>query len=164
MKLLHYSRAPLVEKHDATQDDHFKPSGLWVSVEGEDDWRNWCEGESFGIDEYKWQTVIALTGRGKPVLQLGRDRIDAFTAKYENANSPLRQYNVPRRSDLHQVNWHAVAAQHSGVIIAPYSWAHRHSLMWYYPWDCASGCLWDADAWEIAAPSEAVEFRKSEAA
>lgn len=151
-RLLHYSREPLTKKRDAHQapDNRFKPQGLWVSVEGEYDWRSWCESEDFG--SYSWQTEIALTGRDKPIMMLGPKDLDAFTDKYAK----------DRRS--YDVNWWKIAADHSGIIIAPYSWQHRLALSWYYPWDCASGCLWSVGAWEIAAPSIPVEFRKAEVA
>jgi hypothetical protein len=39
-------------------------------------------------------------------------------------------------------NWERVARDYDGVIISPYQFNRRMTLMWYYPWDCASGCIW----------------------
>lgn len=44
------------------------------------------------------------------------------------------------------IDWQAVASDHDGIIISPYNWPARHEMIWYYPWDCASGCIWNADA------------------
>lgn len=49
-RLIHYSDSPLTEVHSVDQVDryHFKPSGLWVSVEGYGStWKDWCESEEF---------------------------------------------------------------------------------------------------------------------
>lgn len=175
-RFLHYSEAPLTERHHASQRDPenrrpFKPSGLWISVEGPHDWRQWCESEGFNPDRYRYQTVIELTGRGRrPVLTVRPDGLMRFTMGNRNHNSPLNniglppsQGGVPAVSDIYAIDWQIVARRYSGIIIAPYSFEHRWTLMWYYTWDCASGCLWDADAWRIASPSEPVRFRQPEA-
>ncbi len=41
-----------------------------------------------------------------------------------------------------------VAKLYQGIIIAPYCYSIRldNDCFWYYPWDCASGCIWDATA------------------
>jgi hypothetical protein len=41
------------------------------------------------------------------------------------------------------IDWGRVAEQYHGIVIAPYQWSLRLDLMWYYGWDCASGCIWD---------------------
>jgi len=47
MRLLHYSKKPITELRSVSQDDQsqrgFKPRGLWVSVEGKHDWREWVK-------------------------------------------------------------------------------------------------------------------------
>ena len=53
-RLLHYSSKPITAVYSVSQGpglEHHrydKPRGLWLSVEGEDDWRSWCEAESLG--------------------------------------------------------------------------------------------------------------------
>lgn len=50
MRLLHYSTKALTDIYSVEQclnKRHDKPNGLWVSVEGERDWKEWCTGESF---------------------------------------------------------------------------------------------------------------------
>jgi hypothetical protein len=46
-RLLHYSRLPIEAVVSKEQTDHFKPVGLWVSVEGPDDWKEWTAAEDF---------------------------------------------------------------------------------------------------------------------
>ena len=45
------------------------------------------------------------------------------------------------------IDWPKVAERYDGIIIAPYQWSRRlDGPMWYYGWDCASGCVWRARA------------------
>jgi hypothetical protein len=56
----------------------------------------------------------------------------------------------------HTIDWKRLAADFDGIIIAPYIWScrlpmdrtgPRHKVSnWYYPWDCASGCIWNGTA------------------
>jgi hypothetical protein len=63
-RLLHYSAEPFAgpvhsipaEKQMVTM----KPDGLWVSVEGEDDWPSWCRSEEFALNRLKSVSVIRL--------------------------------------------------------------------------------------------------------
>ena len=45
------------------------------------------------------------------------------------------------------IDWTAVGKNHDAIVIAPYIWERRlDGPMWYYGWDCASGCVWNATA------------------
>ena len=47
-----------------------------------------------------------------------------------------------------QIDWAEVASKYDGIIISPYQWSLRldMEMMWYYGWDCASGCIWNISA------------------
>lgn len=70
--------------------------------------------------------------------------LDDFTTKYRS---------TPHFSDIH-LEWDRVAEEYQGILIAPYQWSRRLELMWYYSWDCASGCIWDITAIERVEPAE----------
>lgn len=44
------------------------------------------------------------------------------------------------------MNYGKVAEKYGGIEITPYLWEKRLNSMWYYGWDCASGCVWDRSA------------------
>lgn len=46
------------------------------------------------------------------------------------------------------LDWAAIGKLYDGIIIAPYLWERRLNggAMWYYGWDCASGCIWNPRA------------------
>ncbi len=63
--------------------------------------------------------------------------------------------DVPRYSWASKaVDWTRIASEYQGIIIAPYVWECRlnDSCNWYYGWDCASGCIWDAAAVALIEP------------
>jgi hypothetical protein len=148
MRLLHYSSDPLRAVRSCEQSGEkyiwhcgAKPVGLWVSVEGKDDWYSWCKSEDFGDIENKIVTEIILEPNNNVLIIDNGASFNKFHDKYgvEGTRPFLRA----------SVNWPAVAADYQGVIIAPYRWEHRFDSTasgWYYSWDCASGCIWDAAA------------------
>jgi hypothetical protein len=147
-RLLHYSSAPIAEAYSCEQGGlgarRDKPSGLWVSVEGDNDWRSWCEAESFGNPSEQLCYEVELDPAAN-VLRLGSvSALLRFAKQYECDPYFGRLTTVMSR---HGVAWEAVAEKYDGII-APYQWSLRldDRVSWYYGWDCASGCIWNAGA------------------
>jgi hypothetical protein len=144
MKLIHYSKMHLAAVHSVTQDGNhlFKPVGLWVSIPGDDDWPSWCRAEEFGLAHLACETEVVLADSAKMLVISDAVRLDAFHRQFNGAPIYLD-------SDIGWPDWHAVARIYDGIIIAPYLWRRRlvgDASRWYYSWDCASGCIWNADA------------------
>ena len=138
--LVHYSEKPLTKVESRSQDGDYhnrgyKPNGLWVSVEGDDDWPSWCRSENFGLSRIAHASEVVL----KP---------DARVLRVTTPRELLRfteNYGIKRKWPYETtINWPEVAAKYQGIIIAPYIWTERLNLFWYYGWDCASGVIWDA--------------------
>ena len=45
-------------------------------------------------------------------------------------------------SEYH-IRWQEVVDRYAGILISPYIYSARYDLRWYYPWDVASGCIWN---------------------
>ncbi len=139
--LLHYSRKPIALVAPATQRGDCrgdKPYGFWVSVEGEYDWRSWCEAEGYGCpaDALCYRTRLA---RRASILRLDCvDQLLHFTSKYKRGKC----------CGTRKINWARVAKEYDGIIISPYQWDLRYwdTVGWYWSWDCASGCIWGKGA------------------
>lgn len=138
-RLIHYSSAPLLGLRSVDQSGPgagcYKPRGLWLSVEGDDDWPNWCKSENFGAG-FECATEIVLEPQHRVLWLRTAYEIDAFTWEFGGG---------PRHAPI---DWPRVSLHHSGLIIAPYCWERRltdHTFL-YYGWDCASGVIWSADA------------------
>jgi|SRR5882672_5015504 len=159
-RLIHYSAKPLTQASSRDQkrspaewDSTFwKPRGLWVSVEGEDDWKQWCEAEQFSLNCFEHATQIILTPNANILRLTTPQELKTFSAQHS-----FNPYPEVSLHSLRGINWEDVAAQHQGIIIAPYHWSCRlnNDVFWYYGWDCASGCIWDASAIVSLIPIEA---------
>lgn len=123
------------------QYNHFKPNGLWVSVEGfEEDinWKDWCEAEEFRLEHLKYAYEIILKPDHNLLILTSPAQLQEFTENYKGELIPgLRSIDI--------IQWGLVAQKYTGILIAPYQWSCRFEpgLFWYYGWDCASGCIWD---------------------
>ena len=110
---------------------HDKPWGLWYACG--DAWFQWTTSE---MPEWVegWQYLYELNIT-EAVLQLPTpEEILAFDERYRFRDAPYESY----------INWAAVANDFPGLEICPYQFSLRYSLRWYYGWDVASGCIWDA--------------------
>lgn len=139
MILSHFSDKPISAPYSVRQVEKcgMKPLGLWISVDGEDDWVKWCEGEKFRDVSKQYHYKIELA-KNANVLHLDNALdILKFTMGYSKELYPGSRYDY--------INWEAVSKKYGGIIIAPYNWDCRMHMdtFWYYPWDCASGCIWD---------------------
>lgn len=143
MRLIHYSTKPLSQVYSRPHDETggvYKTPGLWVSVEGNDDWVSWCRGEGWNLEGFKHATEITLAESAKVNVLSGARAIDQFTEEFQqNDRGPIWRRGL---------DWKAIRSRWQGLIIAPYCWDRRMSdhTGWYYGWDCASGVIWDADA------------------
>ena len=117
----------------------FKPKGLWFEVDG--DWVRWCKSDMPDWLEERYKVPYGVEFDPDKVLWLKTARdIDDFTAMYA---VPL----FPERLDFRSttIAWARLTEAYAGLVIAPYCWRRRMSehTLWYYGWDCASGCIWD---------------------
>lgn len=157
-RLLHYTAKPLETIRSCDQTEvgtgsyYAKPRGLWLSVEGEQDWREWCEAESFGniAAALCYDITLAPNARIRRIRTAGGIR--RFTDRY--GMDPFMGPMAGRTQMFGMgVDWQRVSERYDGIIIAPYQWDCRYEELtrWYYGWDCASGCIWNARAissWE----------------
>lgn len=123
-----------------------KPKGLWVSVEGEYDWKSWCEAEQWGLADLACATEVVLSTNARILHIATHQELLDFGARF-GCRAPFAP-DHDKYWDAYAVRWDDVAKNHDGVVIAPYQWGSRHSdvVKWYYGWDCASGCIWRMDA------------------
>ena len=149
-QLLHYSTKLLESVHSCEQNgrlaSYVKPVGLWVSVTGEDDWPTWCFDNDCFLERLAFAHEIILSPDARVLRLAGIAEIDAFAERFGTCTDttyPLVSFAI---------NWTRVAEEYQGIIIAPYCYHRRLEAMWYYGWDCASGCIWDAAAVESIVP------------
>jgi hypothetical protein len=139
-KLSHWHINPItLSPKDYPQEITMKPHGLWFDVD--EDWKRWCIAETFRIDYLKVQHELKIKDYSSILILTSSWDLDLFTEKYDvELDHYTRHYNI---------NWPTICKQYTGIIISPYCWERRMELMWYYSWDCASGCVWDVSNIEI---------------
>jgi len=153
MKLIHYSRKKIekLEDRSYTENDrewYAKPSGFWFSVEGDDcvtNWKEWCESEKFRVECLEFSYEIILNENAKILHLKTHEEILDFTEKYPFLREQWNDETGRRICKSYELNWDKVKKEYQGIIISPYQWDCRldSNAMWYYGWDCSSGCIWD---------------------
>lgn len=153
LRLVHYSSRVVTKVRSSRQNNllGFKPDGFWLSVDNfEPNWRTWCEGEDFNVRNLKIPHEVRLREDAKILWLRTAENIDELNAAYQVPYEPDR--DISRR--VYRMDWKRLAENCQGIIIAPYQWSRRYckDFSWYYSWDCASGCIWDARAIESILP------------
>lgn len=167
MKLRHFSHKIVTDVRGSRQvAKHYlgfgpKPKGFWISDESDHGWYKWSTGENFRRFSLRFEHEIVLSDKAKILYLRSAKDIDDFADKYQSthpmsANSIVR--NAQRRMEdrrvfggdyVYDIDWKRVSQKYHGIIITPYIWEQRLGRhMWYYGWDCASGCIWNARAIE----------------
>lgn len=147
MLTYHFSKIPDLDFVPARQfpEPSMKPNGLWVSDESEYGWSQWTE--DTGCMDVSRKHMIPVTLNMERILLLSTvEEIDGFTEEYGNKPDwhqvdRVVSFDIPFRL----IRWDKVAEEYCGIMITPYQWDRRLSgaaKWWYYPWDCASGCIW----------------------
>jgi hypothetical protein len=136
---------------------YHKPLGLWVSDEDDYGWRSWCLDNDFRIENLRYAHKVELEP-GANILHLkSKHEIAEFGLFWKSRAEPFRSMEREIRLKLpgHQphiysLNWPEIRKRYDGILITPYQYTifdpilDRH--MWYYGWDCASGCVWNFEA------------------
>lgn len=148
MSLIHYSKYPLkhLDNRETIINDicskyeclYLKPYGLWLSVD--DSWEKWCISESFRIDSLKYKHDVKLSKNANILKISSTEEVDDFNYEYS--------FNSGEYLSLNRmlINWDRVYEDYDGIIISPYNYGMiRYIYMWYYAWDCESGCIWNID-------------------
>lgn len=110
-----------------------KPLGFWYSVGGS--WMEWCLEECpHWVRPYIYEVTILDSKSIKSICNV--EEFDKFDSEYA-----LPQKHPCRFTD--HIDWDKLKNEFSGIQISPYLWKRRLESVWYYGWDCASGCVWD---------------------
>lgn len=151
-----------------------KPNGLWFDVNEE--WKRWCAGAQFRPETFRYRHTVTLVDASRILFLRGARDIDAFTRRYghdlsdrivllqeaEGTDAFTRRYGTDLFSDIRRqfsnyILWEEVAQEYSGIIISPYSRSRSRIYLWYYGWNCASGCVWDTSVIRLGKPCRTAE-------
>lgn len=125
-----FSSIPFKAARNVRQVTRAKPQGLWYGCG--DSWLQWMRSEMPSwVEKANYLYEIEL---GSNIFKISNENeFESF--EYE--------YNI-RPSEHSISSWEELQEQgYNGIEICPYLSSKRHSSNWYYPWDAASGCIWD---------------------
>lgn len=128
------SSRPLESVHSVSQTGEAasigKPDGFWFAAGSE--WVDWTESE---MPQWKGDNLYDVEVNEDECIVI-EDEIDMreFHAKYRT------------RDGSEMIDWQKVSKDAKGVIFKRYFPEFRRRYKWYYTWDIASGCVWDASA------------------
>ena len=127
--------------------ERLKPTGLWYSAPTVDEhgyarndgWEHWCTAENYAIKKLAYSHGLAVDLDRMLVLRTV-EAVDAFNEEFRADDNRISR-----------IHWGAVGVKYAGIEIAPYHYGIRLDprYIWYYGWDCASGCVWDLSAVEV---------------
>ncbi len=124
---------------------HIKPCGLWYEFDGS--WRDWCQSEMPDWIANRWLYRVE-TDPSCNILRIeGVEQFLLFNQEYLTKTAlavAMEEQGISPSRMERGIEWRRVAERYDGIEINPYLWHFRHNMdtMWYYGWDCASGCLW----------------------
>lgn len=126
-----------------------KPQGLWYGIN--DYWIDWCASEKMGwVHDYIHEVIL---DESKILKITNLDEFDDFEKEYGDVDPLLARLEkaypgqmMNYRRGMEVIRFDKVAEKYSGLEITPYLYEKRLISMWYYGWDCASGCVWAQDA------------------
>jgi hypothetical protein len=170
MNYYHWASDPVrLRQMSYLQSGHPKPNGLWFDVN--EDWKQWCEAAQFRLETFRYRHTVTLLDRSRILFLKSAKDIDVFTRKYgrslgghiqllqgaKDNDVFMRKYGRDLFGDIQEqfskyIMWGEVAEKHSGIIIVPYSRARSQTYLWYYGWNCASGCVWDTSVIRMGRP------------
>lgn len=124
-----------------------KPTGFWISVRGPHDWSAHLASHGIVCDSWRHRHSVTLAPDARLLVLADVDAVLAFTREYGLPSAPGHPVD--------SVDWDRVEAQYPGIMIAPFQTELRRDprTRWYFGWDCACICVWDAAAIASVTPS-----------
>lgn len=118
-----------------------KPTGLWASVPGPHDWPAYLSGN--GIPQRPYRIRIDIVPDARLLVLADPEAVLTFGSEYGLGEAWGTGFPPG-----HAIDWERVEAKWQGIVIAPFQTTLRRDprCRWYFGWDCACACIWDADA------------------
>lgn len=119
----------------------FKPRGLWFGFGNA--WIEWCRSE---MPQWVRQHTYEVEPNGANILMLKTEAdFLAFNREYKADYYEEDGRRIEGMKILLGIDWPKLASEYAGIEIPVYLWKFRlhPEFMWFYGWDCASGCIWN---------------------
>lgn len=125
----------------------FKPMGLWFGFG--DAWIERCQSSTpRWVKPCNYQ--VMLNGANLLVLKTNADFL-TFNKRYKADYYEENGIRVNGLVIMRGIDWPKIAREYDGIEMPIYLWRFRlhPEFMWFYGWDCASGCVWNLSQIEL---------------
>ena len=122
----------------------YKPKGLWYGFGTS--WLDWVRSQMPDWEK-DYKSIFLLEINESSVLRLSsKEELVEFTKKYSPSHNSIDPSSISY-FERNLIDWSMVANNYAGIEINPYIYSARMDRFtnWYYPWDVASGCVWNRD-------------------
>jgi hypothetical protein len=174
MKYYHWASEPVrLRRMSYLQSGHPKPNGLWFDID--EDWKRWCEAAQHEPEKLRYRHTVTILDKSRILFLKAANDVEAFTREYgrnfsghiqllqnaEDIGTFTNQYGRDLFGDIRKafsnyIMWGEVAVKYSGIIVSPYLPATGQTYLWYWGWNCASGCVWDTNVIRLGRPIKRV--------
>lgn len=148
-----YADARIILSHDETiefrssegsQRTTYKPKGLWYGFG--DSWLEWVRSEMPDWEKGYRHIFMLEINQGAVLSMSTMEELLSFTEKYSPSMNKMAK--PANHFEQNLIDWDMVSKDYAGIEINPYIYEARmdEDTNWYYPWDVASGCIWDKSA------------------
>ena len=122
------------------EDVDSKPQGLWYQIN--DSWEEWCKynmPEWLGVGNRAGYKVHLEIDKSNVLIISNLEEFDLFHNTYCTSHPFLKSASL--------INWKKLSESYDGIEISDYFYQRRleEHCSWYYPWDVASGCIWNTN-------------------
>lgn len=115
----------------------YKPTGLWYGFGTS--WLDWVRSE---MPQWETENVFKIDIYDDDIVDIATEQIFLwFSKRYKDPEKEGKYGNE-------KINWPEVTKKYKGIEFPIYYSKYRRDPehAWYYPWDVASGCIWDLSA------------------
>ena len=97
----------------------------------------------FRLESLRYEHEVKLDPRANILYVTTPDELDEFSQEYA-ADTKINKALPGIR--VYDIDWPRLYELYDGIIISPYLYERRlGDTVWYYGWDCASGCIWNVE-------------------
>jgi hypothetical protein len=153
-ELIHYSsenteKIDLSRTYQQTTENlvFHTPNGLWLSVTGTDDWKNYCLKNDYRLENLKSLFQITLNPNAKILWLHDETVFKDFEKEYGYHEEGIDIHGDNCTLSL-SIAWERIITDYQGIIVSAVLPKLYNMGLWYDTWCCASGCIWDLQAVE----------------
>ena len=108
-----------------------RPSGLWLSITGINDWEKYCLKNHYNLMNLKYEFQVKLKPRANILTLHNSAAFEHFKKKYGYC-------------------WEEIIKDYQGLALPVVFPQSNNTDLWHDTWRCTSACIWDLQAVEKA--------------